>query len=464
MKKTIFALAAMIFAATAVTAQTTWYVSASTGGNKKAGNTPEAPLKNIQKAVDKAEDGDIIKVAEGNYFGTLDKGTIEIKKLLTIEGGYSPDFKTRDILKHATTVIPTPESNGTANGQGTMIIDYGMRNGGAMDKTITKLPENGKMVLDGLIFDRGNSIAYRYRPNNREDSGWPEGLETPMMQPIGNKGANGDFSKPETLNENVFTNQSNVLKLTTTPVAYELIVKNCAFINCPNYAIQGMSKGKVTITNNIFINCRMAAVEVRGCDAKIPTEFFFNYNTVLFCWARVKDLGDMGYGFRYMPGTNQYVEHNIIGCTTFAGLDRTHVDSDRTKEAKRITTANYNMFFLNKQADLTLPGGGMYQRIWNKEFEDVDQLAESDGNADLDPKALKGIIDETYLNEFLHISYSETKSVDANSAANQFRSAMGMNLQGTMSSKTTMYFNRYNHDKALKFFGAVNGCGAQMPK
>ncbi|MCQ2226462.1 MAG: hypothetical protein MJZ01_00970 [Bacteroidales bacterium] len=465
MKKTSFlSLVAMIFASTSIMAQTTWYVSASTGGNKKAGTSADLPLKNIQKAIDKAADGDIIKVAEGNYFGTLDKGSIELSKLVTIEGGYSSDFSTRDVLKHATTIMPNAASNGTANGSGTIVVDYSKRNGYAMDKTITRLPDNGKLVFDGLIFDRGNSIAYRYKKDNREDAGWPEGIETPMMQPIGTAGFNGNFSSEATIEPDVFTNESPIISLSTTPVPYELTIKNCAFINCPNYAIRGLFAGKATISNNIFVNVRMAAVEVRGCDNKVNAEMYFNYNTVLFCWARKKDLGDMGYGFRYMPGTNQYLEHNIIGCTTFAGLDRTHVDSDKTKEAKRVTTANHNLFFLNKQADLTLPGGGMFQRIWNKQFDDVDQLAESDGNKDLDPKMLQGIIDETYLNEFLHISYTETASVDRNSAANQFRSAMGMNIQGTISSRVTMYANRYNHDKALKFFGAVKGYGAQMPK
>jgi hypothetical protein len=37
-----------------------------------------------------------------------------------IYGSYAPDFSARDVLKHRTMVQPSPESNGTQNGQGTM--------------------------------------------------------------------------------------------------------------------------------------------------------------------------------------------------------------------------------------------------------------------------------------------------------------------------------------------------------
>ena len=44
------------------------YVSLATGKNKNAG-TKEAPLKNLWKALEKAETGDTIHLAGGNYPG-----------------------------------------------------------------------------------------------------------------------------------------------------------------------------------------------------------------------------------------------------------------------------------------------------------------------------------------------------------------------------------------------------------
>ena len=150
----------------------------------------------------------------------------------------------------------------------------------------------------------------------------------------------------------------------------------------------------------------MAACEItKGGLANEKAEVHFSYNTVLFMWSRLKDMADMGYGYRYMTGLDSYVTNNIIGLSTFAGLDRARVDSDRNKEAQRITTAENNIFFLNKQADLTIPGGGMYMRIWADDFDDVEQLAEVSGNKTLsDPQIFKGKINEAYLTGILAAS------------------------------------------------------------
>ena len=417
------------------------YVSSATGNNRNDGSK-EKPFKNLQSAINAAADGATIYVAEGNYFGLMDNGNINIVKPVKIYGGYSADFSVRDVLKHLTMVQPSPESNGTQKGQGTMQIQV-------------KTPDT-EVVVDGLIFDRGNSIAY-----NPKGEGKPEGVEAAMMQPIGTKGLGGaDLANPE-----LFTTQTAQIYLDNPRC--NITVANCAFINAPNYGIRGTFGGaKATITNCVFINNRMAACEIPGGgnNANFP-EVHFTYNTVLFMWARLKDMGDMGYGYRYMTRMNSYVTHNIIGLSTFSGLDRTRVDSDRNLEAARITTAEHNVFFLNKQSDLTMPGGGNYMRIKAEQFEDVEQLAAVDGNKTLtDPAIFKGVMNEAYLAGFLAASYKETTDFNPNSPANTFRQAMGMNMVGTMQSSATMYANRYPWIEALKFFGAMDGVGAQKIK
>ena len=141
-------------------------------GNNRNDGSKQAPFKNLQKAIDQAPDNAVILVAEGNYFGMLNSGNINITKPVKIYGGYSTDFSTRDVLKYLTMVQPSPESNGTQNGQGTMQIQV---------KTA-----NTEVVIDGLIFDRGNSIAY-----NSKGEGKPAGVESAMMQPIGGAGLGG---------------------------------------------------------------------------------------------------------------------------------------------------------------------------------------------------------------------------------------------------------------------------------
>jgi hypothetical protein len=221
-------------------AQSTYYVSSKTGNNGNNG-TKESPYKNLQKALDVAADGATIYVAEGNYYGMLNSGNINITKPVTIYGGYSTDFSQRDVLKYLSMIQPTDAANAT-----TMSV------GGTMQ--IKVITPNTEVVLDGLIFDRGNSIAY-----NPRGEGKPEGVVSPMMQPIGAKGIGG----PELKTPEVLTMQTRQIYLDNPRC--NLSIRNCAFINAPYYAIAGNFGGKkAIITNNIFINCRMAACEIPG--------------------------------------------------------------------------------------------------------------------------------------------------------------------------------------------------------
>jgi hypothetical protein len=423
-----------------VTAQNL-YVNSATGNNRNDG-TKESPFKNLQKAVEKATEGATIYVAEGNYFGTLDKGNIIVTKPIKIYGGYSSDFATRDVLKYCTLVQPSPESNGTAGPeQGTFVIK--------VDKVDTEV------VVDGLIFDRGNSISY-----SAKGEGKPEGVECPMMNPIGAAGIGGaDLTKT-----NVLTKQTSTFYITATKA--DITIRNCVFLNSPYYGIIGSSMSKkMTIENCVFIGNRFAAIEYAGAAGAYNTQVYFKNNTVLFNWSRLKDYLDLGYGFRFMPQTDAHVENNIFGLSIFSGLDRGRSDSNKTKDAARICTSVNNVFFLNKLGDLAIPGGGNFMFVKAEDFDDVEQLTTVKGNQTLtDPAVFKGVINEPYLNGFLAASYKETTNVDPNSPANQFRQAMGMNTQGTMQSSASMFANRYPWRDALKFFGAMQGYGAQTIK
>ena len=100
---TVFALLAGLMMAGA----TDWYVSANVGKKKNEGTTPEAPLKAIWNALEKAAPGDVIHVAQGNYHGKTSCGWLLIEKPVSIIGGYSDDFKERDITKYPTMLKPT---------------------------------------------------------------------------------------------------------------------------------------------------------------------------------------------------------------------------------------------------------------------------------------------------------------------------------------------------------------------
>ena len=416
-----------------------YYVNSATGNNRNDGSKG-SPFKNIQKAIETAKDGATIHVAEGNYFGTLDKGTIPVNKPVTILGGYSSDFSTRDVLKYLSMVQPALVTTGTTN-DATLVINV-------------KKPGT-HTVIDGLIFDRGNTIPY-----SKKGDGKPEGVETPRMI---DDPATGGIGGPD-LKEDARLRHTAILYMGNSTC--DITIQNCAFINSPWYGILGTFMGKkMTINNCVFVNCRMAAVEVPGGQPKEDPDLYFTNNTVLFSWSRLKDYGDMGYGFRLMTKMKYHVSNNIIGLSIHSGLDRTRIDSDKNREAGRVSNIENNIFFLNREADLAIPGGGKFMRIQADQFDDVEQLTKVSGNKSLtDPSAFKGRINEAYLNGFLSASYTESTSVDRNSPANVFRQGMGMNIQGTMQSSASMFANRYPWKEALNIFGAMPGYGAQMPK
>jgi hypothetical protein len=78
-------------------------------------------------------------------------------------------------------------------------------------------------------------------------------------------------------------------------------------------------------------------------------------------------------------------------------------------------------------------------------------------------EALKNVINKAYLEGFRNASYKETTNYDADSLANNFRRAMGMNQRGTIQSSVSMWANRYPLEDSIKLFGVVYGFGAKLP-
>jgi len=100
-----------------------------------------------------------------------------------------------------------------------------------------------------------------------------------------------------------------------------------------------------------------------------------------------------------------------------------------------------------------------------KNFEDISEktIPNIDGNKNLtaDDPVVKAIW-APYLNGFANLKVlDESSSLDRNSAANLYRSAHGMNMQGTEIHRVSMYGNRYRFEEAMKLFGAKEGYGAQ---
>ena len=418
----------LLFAVNAPAAD--WHVCKATGNNSNPG-TAASPLKNLDAALAKAKAGDIVCVAGGVYYGMRDRGYIEVPVPVTLLGGYSPDFTTRDPIANPTLIQPTNESAGTS------------RN--AL-MTLKSSQAGQRFVVDGFIFDAGQRNAYS------EKDGWPEGVETGrLLLPTDNipPGFKPTVAKPGLFIENPAS-------------AGDVLLQNNTFVNCAMYAVQGGHKaGSFIIRNNVFVANRMAAIEIFGTGGKTgpkgPTAYDGTvevaYNTILFPWSRTKELEDMGYGVRVMTKLTYNIHHNILAGSLFAGVDHTRFNPNAW------VSLDNNVFFANKQAPLLYAEAGNVQmeRVKVADFGDLG-LASATGN---EQEFLKLPIDPAYLEGFLSAMYSEETDLAPDSLSNQLRGVFGLPLRGELTTQVTMYANRYSWQKAQALFGGAPDVGAQ---
>lgn len=431
MKRTLLMLAAVCCLVGANA--TTYYVSPE-GGSRSDGLSPQTPKKDIQKALDAAEDGDVIRVAEGNYLGALDCGYIEIKKYITLQGGWNTSFTECNPKKYITKIEPGHEQDGTNGARGYITMD------------IAGQP-HGKITIDGFVLNMG--YQNNYKPANPADpaNGCPEGAETGRA---------------------LETSQGNVAhQLMRGNVEGDLTVKNCLFLNGDYFGIQmNIKKGNWEIANNLFVNCVYAACRIDGWQKDgLDSHVDFHHNTVLFSWCRTKTMEDMGYGYEMMARVDVDVHHCIFACSNYAAIARVHADSNKEIDKRRKTSAYDNYYFLNK-CDLLLPapGGGTWTYVMARQFEDVDEavLRNIDNNRDLPQgDAFVNAIDPIFLKAYASLKKTESTTYNPNSAANQYRSSLGLNQQGTEIVRVNIYANRYSLNQALRLWGAKAGYGAQ---
>jgi len=81
------------------------------GSNKNDGSK-ESPMKNIDKAIAKAEAGDEIRIAQGTYMRTFNIGYLETDKPVKLYGSWDEQFGEQDIVNHPTVFQPDNESGG----------------------------------------------------------------------------------------------------------------------------------------------------------------------------------------------------------------------------------------------------------------------------------------------------------------------------------------------------------------
>src|SRR5207244_2805114 len=113
-----------------------WFVRAGASGGD---GTREKPFRDPFQALDRAEGGDAIHVAGGEYFGKLRSGKWKILiRNLALLGGYNAEFTQRDPWGNPTRFLLTDEERAKGTPEGTILASEENSDG---------------LILDGFIFD-----------------------------------------------------------------------------------------------------------------------------------------------------------------------------------------------------------------------------------------------------------------------------------------------------------------------
>ena len=205
----------------------TKFVHGETGSGKSA--TREKPARDLGNIISRLEAGDVVCIAEGVYKGRGASGVDEIELAVSVIGGFSPDFSSRDPWGAHKTIFTGEHNSKNFKTQTRLTIDT--------TKTASKLMEaRGEetahtIIVDGIIFDNGPRNYYK----------------TDREALIIRKGTPADTPTPE----------SGALTIRTGVNSNVLVRNNVATNFAPTegvFSIFGGKNAKVIIESNAAIN------------------------------------------------------------------------------------------------------------------------------------------------------------------------------------------------------------------
>ena len=232
-----------------------WFIKA---GNMGGDGSKDKPFRDPFQALEKAQSGDTIHVAEGEYHGKLKIGRWKIElPYIALLGGYDSNFTERAPWAHPTRLLCPADFKGTRGG-------YAIEGDG--DHTGT--------IIDGFLFDK--------RLNNNY------GPDLNLIDQSTDHSQHLTLSRPE------------------------CVVRNCIFVNGAEDGII-VANGQL-VENNLFMNNVGRAIWIRGGHTQAPITV--RNNTILFHWERAGRFGaGRGYGGEGITVESQVratIDGNII--------------------------------------------------------------------------------------------------------------------------------------------------------
>lgn len=400
------------------------YVSAG----KRGSGSKTDPYGSISDALNMGiYAGDVIHVSEGIYYGEGGSGKWVIKaNNITLVGGYNKSFSDRDPWKYHSILIRGMGEGALAEAKKR---DHEKKWG--LSYSYTKASYNPKAmifgegnhsntIIDGFIIDGYTRLAYKSNGDLKTDIG-PIG--TPLVH----------FSKPGCR------------------------VRNCVVMNSGGPGIRISALGHKDkpetwseISNCIIINTLMQAIDVRigNMDPDKNRDggaALIKNNTIAFVWTL---LGE-GYGILIGRQTRLTIEDNIFAFATNYGMN----NGFGNNKAELVNNCFFNnmggvyRYFAKKTSTTVVVDEP--EKLTGKSARKLYYLSsKSKGNFTKNPGFLP---DPDFFDKFTNQIKSEGGGKVVWDDVNQWRSAMGLPLQGSAGSGKKNYAPIYEHEYMLIF-------------
>lgn len=408
-----------------------WFVSATNGAGQMG--TKERPAKDLGNIIHHLKPNDIIRIAGGTYLSRGASGSDEINVPVSIIGGYDETFSIRDPWdQHKTIFTGTNDYKKSTDPRIYIRTDQ-------QREANNQLSEGGTIIVDGIIVDNGPRNRYHQK----------KGLAI-------RRTANG------ATNENPAPNSGGIVIVASkfTNVA----VQNCVVMNtAPSegaLSVRIFQGGQGIIRNNLTINNTGYGIHARtgytGSDPALTPHFIISYNTSLFNWKHDAIASYGGDALALDQYLTAKIENNVLGFGHMGGI---------LSKGAKIELSN-NLFTGNSKYDYNERGAEMRVDALLDEAMFLDP--NSHGN---ETALIKIPVSKRWANIYASRVELSREAVDAsvtvsNSAANQLRSMLGLNLQGsTVKMDADIFLPLITVEEALPVgFQAWNGKGSIIPK
>jgi hypothetical protein len=397
-----------------------YYISPNGRGRSA---TKQQPAKDLAAVIMKLQDGDVVHIAGGTYISKSGRGSDVINKSVTIIGGYSPDFSTRDPWgKYKTILTGTNKYGGL---------------------TTARLRINGSyrapVLIDGIIIDNG--------PRNR--------YKSDKHQLILRKAsaAKGENPSPETPG----------IKILMKGTECSVTVQNCVIMNtAPTQGALDVQLGKdskAVIKNNLIVNNTgegiMAKTNWHGSTQANFATYIIENNTILFNWKHDAIASYGGNSLMMDTDVNLTANNNIFGFADFGGVNN-------IKLCKNLVLNNNN-FFGHKKYDFFDTSAMNVSDM----ADYADYLKDGSGNVS---EAVKLPLNSNWAGLYAARKEISRAAVDnastvSNSAENQVRGILGLNKMGSsVSLDASIWLHQMKVDDAIKLgLQKYKGKGCQKP-